>query len=607
MSAARISPPARGGLSTVLDGSDGRSSLTGAPDLVVIGAGVNGAAVAREATLRGLRTLLIDQRDLGAGTSASSSRMVHGGPRYLEHGELRLVRESLRERERLLRSAAHLVVPYPLLIPFYEHNRRRPAVLRAGMVAYDLLSFDKSTPRHRVLSRSEARRAYPGLSTSGLTGAALYVDAYAFLAERLVVEQALDVEAAGGAVLTHVSARRIAAAGRELELELHDQLLGRSDTVRARAVVNAAGPWVDQVLATVEGPSHPPLIGAVKGSHIVLGTFPGAPATGVHYEARSDGRAVLVLPQADGMVLVGSTEVVEDADPGSLRCDDAEIAYLLAELNELIPGAGVTADHVLHSYAGARPLPYDPRAATPAAVSRDHHVVAQRSTPGLFSLTGGKLTTHRALGELAVDRVLEYLRSVAAGARPVCRRQVRSSFPHAPGRRALGASPTRTLPLPGARTHDWSAFRRQMAERPTADLSAAVLRRLLSVYGVRAERVIALAGSDEYLAGIVPGTDDVLCAEVSLALAEEFARTLEDVLARRLMLVRDHDVGLGAAGAVADCCAAVAGWDGARVSREVSDYRGFAERLRPRVTEIKTETTTAGQGTPDVQSAGSVR
>lgn len=605
MTAATISPAACGRLPAALGGSGRRPSPTCALDLVVIGAGINGAAVAREATLRGLRTLLIDQRDLGAGTSAASSRMVHGGPRYLEHGELRLVRESLRERERLLRSAAHLVVPYPLLIPFYEHNRRRPAALRAGMVAYDLLSFDKSTPRHRVLSRSETRRAYPGLSTTGLTGAVLYVDAYAFLAERLVVEQALDVEAAGGAVSTHVSARRIAATGRELELELHDELLGCSHTVRARTVVNAAGPWVDQVLATVEGPRQPPLIGAVKGSHVVLGAFPGSPATGVHYEARSDGRAVLVLPQADGTVLVGSTEVVEDSDPGSMRCDDSEIAYLLAELNELIPGAGVTADHVLHSYAGARPLPYDPRAASPAAVSRDHHVVAQKSTPGLFSLTGGKLTTHRALGELAVDRVLEHLWSSAASARPVCRRQGRTGF-RAPGRRAPWSSPTRTLPLPGARTHDWSAFRRQMADRPAPDLSAAVLRRLLSVYGVRAERVLALAASDDQLAGLVPGTDDVLRAEVGLALTQEFARTLQDVLARRLMLVRNQDVGLGAARAVADCCASVAGWDEARVSRELRDYHGFAERLRPHVTEIETETTTAGPGAPDVKSAGSV-
>ncbi len=527
-------------------------------DLVVIGAGVNGCAVAREGALRGLRTLLVDQLDIAAGTTAASSRMIHGGPRYLENGELRLVRESLRERERLLHSAPHLVAPYPLLIPFYEHSRRRPATLRAGMLAYDALSFDKSTPSHRILSRAELRSRYPGLQVRGLRGAALYFDAHAFLAERLAVEQALDVDAAGGRVLTHVGVTAITAGASAVELELTDDLRATTETVRARAVVNAAGPWADGVLDRASGAPHPRQIGAVKGSHVTVAAFPGAPGTGIHYEARSDGRPILVLPQADGHLLVGSTEVVEECDPGALRCSDAEIAYLLSELNELVPEAALARGDVLHSYAGARPLPHDPGAPTAASVSRDHHVVAHPETPGLFSLTGGKLTTHRALGERAIDRVLEHL---GAG-----------------GRRAV--SPTRGVPLPGGRTHAWSSFASDFAAG--AGVAPEVARRLLSVYGVRAPAVLGLAATDPDLGRVIPGTGDVLAAEVALAFRDEFAQTLGDVLARRLMLARRADAGLDTAPAVARVCAAIQGWDGERTRRELLGYREWSARLRPR-------------------------
>ena len=553
-------------------------------DLVVIGAGINGAAVAREGTLRGLRVLLVDQLDIASGTSAASSRMIHGGPRYLEHGELRLVRESLRERERLLRSAPHLVTPYPLLIPFYEHNRRRPATLRTGMLAYDALSWDKHTPRHRILSATEVRRRYPGLERCGLSGAALYVDAHAFLAERLAVEQALDVDAAGGRVLTHVGVTAIAAGASALELELTDGLHGIVETVRARAVVNATGPWVDTVLDRAGGAPHPRLIGAVKGSHLTVAPFPGAPDTGIHYEARSDGRPILVLPQADGRLLVGSTEVVEECDPGALRCSDAEIAYLLSELNMLVPAADVGTDDVLHSSAGARPLPYDPSARTPASVSRDHHVVAHAEAPGLFSLTGGKLTTHRALGERAIDRVLEHLRGRGPrnGASRAEVTSGRRRFAAATGRRRRGGSlsPTRVLPLPGGRTHDWASF--AAGQLAGGEVAPEVTRRLLSVYGVRAPAVLALAADDPGLGRVIRGTGDVIAAEIALAFADEFAQTLGDVLARRLMLARRADAGLDTAPAVAEACAAVQGWDSDRTQRELDGYRQWAARLRPR-------------------------
>ncbi len=544
-------------------------------DLVVIGAGINGAAAAREAALRGLRTLLIDKVDIASGTSSASSRLIHGGPRYLEHGEIRLVRESLRERELLLHTAPHLVRPYALLIPFYAHNRRPAIALRAGMLAYDVLSPGKSTPRHRTLSREELVTAYPSIERRGLQGGILYFDAYACFAERLAVEQALDVCAAGSSVRTHLAADGITAGSTALELELTDGLTGSAMTIQSRAVVNASGPWVDDVLAGVCGvdDSDRPLIGAVKGSHLVLAGFPESPATGIHYEAQADARPILVLPQADGTVLVGSTEVVEAGDPGTLRCSDEEIDYLLTETNRLLPAASVNRGHVLQSYAGARPLPYQPATVRPQDVSRDHSVVPHPRVPGLFSLTGGKLTTHRALGELAVDRIVDHLDTQRSRRRGLTARE------RAGLRRRAACSPTRATPLPGGRTADWAAFATRFAQRDP--LNAGKGGRLLSLYGVRALRVDARISADPKLAAVVVGTDDVAAAEVEIAVTEEFARTLTDVMARRLMLSRTADAGLSVAPAVADLCAAILGWDRQRIATELSAYRSWSEALRP--------------------------
>jgi glycerol-3-phosphate dehydrogenase len=335
-------------------------------DLIVIGAGVNGAAAARDAVLRGLRTVLVDAEDLSAGTSSTSSRLIHGGIRYLEHGEVRLVRESLRERERLLHAAPHLVAPYGLLIPFYQHNRRSPRTLRLGMVAYDVLSADKTTPHHRVLSAGKVQREYPGLDPTGLQGAALYFDAQVPYAERLSVEQAVDAAAAGATVLTHWRVTRLRrGAGSVNEVSLRDELTQAEAVVQAQAVVNAAGPWVDYVLAVDAAAPNRRLVRGSKGSHFTVARFPGAPPTGVHYEARSDARAILVLPVDDDRILIGSTDIFE-GDPGDAVCSDEEIDYLLGEVNQLIPTANLGPDDVLHSYAGVRPLPHTPAAKSTA-------------------------------------------------------------------------------------------------------------------------------------------------------------------------------------------------------------------------------------------------
>jgi len=523
-------------------------------DVVVIGAGVNGAAIARDAALRGLRVALVDKDDVGSGTSAWSSRLIHGGIRYLEHGELRLVRESLREREILLRSAPHLVSPFGLLIPFYEHNHRSAPLLSAGMAIYDLLSADKSTPWHRLIGWQGVRERWPGLQIDGLKGGALYHDAQARYAERLSVENALSAREAGASLRLYTQVVGLLREGARVRgVRLRDRA-GSEMSLAASVVVNAAGPWADQVLAAGEVPGR--LIGGTKGSHLVVERFAGAPSTGVHYEAKSDNRAVLVLPW-NGRYLIGSTDLYYDGNPGDAVASDAEVDYLLSETNALIPSAQLTPADVLYSYAGIRALPYTPHAAGTADVSRDHHVVDHSpQCIGLFSIVGGKLTTHRALGELAVDKVVRHL-----GIRK---------------RRCA----TRRLPLPGGRSADFARLSRRL--RTESRHSATTMNHLLAVYGARAAAVLALAAEDPRLAEVLPGEDEALAAEIVFAFQHEFATTLTDVLQRRSMVGLDGSVGLDTAEAAAAVAAAFLAWSDQRVTEELAAHRTYLQRLRPR-------------------------
>lgn len=534
-------------------------------DILVIGGGVNGLAIAREAAARGWSTAVVDAEDFGAGTSGASSRLIHGGIRYLENLEFHLVRESLREREQLLQTAPHLVKPFPLLIPFYRHNQRSGLVLRLGMFLYDMLSFDKSTPRHRALSKSDVERAYPGLETADLKGASLYYDAQVANAERLCIEQALDVVGFGGRVHNHLRVAGLSESKSGMDVRLIDTLTGQECMQHARVVVNAAGPWVDMVLSQTGAQSRQ-LIGGTKGSHLTVGPFPGAPTSGVHYEAVSDGRAILVLPLPDGNYLIGSTDIFFEGDPADAVMTDDEIIYLLGEVNTLIPQARLSAADVLHTVAGVRPLPYSPNARSAAQVSRNHHIVAHPAINNLFSISGGKLTTHRALGEMAMNAVEKHNRSSHL------------RWPRAGrSRRTV----IKQLKLPGARCADWPRFQNDFLEQTA--LPTATAERLLGLYGVRVANIEEIMRADPSLSLPLPGHDDAVGAEVVLAVREEFARTLTDILARRLLLSWSSDAGLDAVDAVAEISARELRWDDKRIRHEIDTYHQWIRRRRPRV------------------------
>ncbi|WP_210251348.1 glycerol-3-phosphate dehydrogenase [Aureimonas psammosilenae] len=522
-------------------------------DLIVIGAGINGAGIARDAAARGLRVALVEKEDIGSGTSSWSGRLIHGGLRYLEQGDVALVRESLRERELLFRLAPHLVKPVPLMIPFYRHNKRSRWMIRAGMVTYDVLSFDKTTDSHKTLSREETIRRFPGIERDGLEGCAIFMDGQVVWSERLCVEVALAAKADGAHIYTHAKVDGFVSNGPAIRgILFTDTLTGTRHSLAAPLVVNAAGPWVDAVLDGSGGQPGERHIGGAKGSHLVLDPFPGAPTDVVYYESRADGRLVLVIPWGK-RILIGTTDKKFSDDPDTARADEAEVEYLLGEVNQLVPGAKLTTADILYTYSGVRPLPFVPDQSE-WKVPRSHvlrdHAPARR---GLLSVIGGKLTTYRSLAEEAVDEIYKQLGRKA----PPC--------------------PTRRTLFPGARVGDWDAFR-QGLER-TREASPETVRRLVDTYGARAAEILALAHEHPDLAEPFDPDTGAIGAELVFTYRHEFCRTLTDALIRRIMVGLNSTCGREVVEAAADILARHENWDGARRAAEIADYRRYIRRF----------------------------
>jgi len=523
--------------------------------VIVIGAGINGCGIARDAALRGLSVVLIDKGDIAGGTTSWSTRLIHGGLRYLEHLEVSLVRESLRERERLLRIAPHLVHPLSFLIPIYERDRRGPWTIRAGMLAYDALSLDKSEERHHMLKPARALEREPGLSPDGLEGAAVYFDAQAEYAERLALENALDAYDHGAVILTHRAVRRLEVQ----EGRIQGVTLDGGETLRAPVVVNVAGPWVDEVLGELDDAPAQRLVGGTKGVHLVVDSFPGAPEEALYVEAQ-DGRPYFIVPWND-LFLIGTTDTRYEGDLDHVAADEEEIEYLISATNGVIPQAGLTREDVLYSYAGVRPLPEtggEEGSVTRSHVIHDHAPEIE----GLLSIVGGKLTTFRQLAQESVDAVL--------------------------GKLEREAEPCRTgeASLPGGAVADWEAFSESFVERaPVPDV---VARRLLRIYGTQAEEVLAVGAERPELRAAFDPDTGAIGAEVVYALEAELAGNLADVLLRRTMVGLGRKAGLGADETAARVCREQLGWEDERARAEVVAYREGLRDMRPRDLERAT-------------------
>lgn len=496
--------------------------------------------VARDAALRGLKVLLLDKGDVGSGTSGWSTRLIHGGLRYLEHGELSLVRESLRERETLLRIAPHLVRPLPFLLPIYRHARRGRLLLRLGMITYDLLSFGKSLPRHQMLSTEAALARAPGLNQEGLLGAALYYDAQVEFAERLVLENALSAIEHGAQVITYARVSEFVVENERLVGVQFEDRDGERRSATAPVTINAAGPWVDKVLAVVNYASR--LIGGTKGSHLIVPRFAGAPDAAVYIEAKTDQRPFFVIPW-NGNYLIGTTDRRYDDDLDDVRINENEVEYLLSETNAVFPSAKLQRENILYSYSGVRTLPYT-RKTDEQRITRRHFIRPHSRFNNLLSLVGGKLTTYRSLAEETTDLVFTKLG--------------RASAPCLTAQKRLGELGGSSIPTDAA--------------LPTP--------RLNGIYGGRANAVMELAERNPELAEVFDVETGAIAAEVVYAFEHEFAATLVDCLLRRTMVGLNSTCGLDAVDKAAAIAQKHLGWTYERVAEEVEAYRREVTKRR---------------------------
>lgn len=528
-------------------------------DLVVIGAGVIGAATARDAALRGLKVAVVDANDTGAGTSSRSSKLVHGGLRYLEQGDLGLVFESVSERRILSQVAPHLVRPKGFLFPIYPQSPVTVAKLRLGLMVYEGLALFRSPRRHVTWKPAQVRKEIPALRSEGLRGAPLYWDCMTDDA-RLTLETLLDAVAHGAAVATYAPVVGVEhdEFGRVCGVRFRDALqgeAGREYTVKARAVINATGPWSDRVRGLTVPDSRQ--LRCTKGVHIVIPAdrLPTSQIiVGTHPR---DQRVFFVIPWGEA-VYIGTTDTDYEGDPREVAATQADIDYLFEATAFYFPSAELSYQDVSSTWAGLRPL-IRADGLAPSQVSREHTITVDAD--GLISIAGGKLTTCRRMGAEVVQRAVDWL--ALAG--------------HTPER--LRPVDTSRLPLPGAvgwpdEEEEGESVARLVHDAGGGALSAATTRYLTDRYGTRAIDLARLALSDQaLLAPLVPGRPEIL-AQVDWAVRHELANTVTDILERRTQLFfRDRNQGLDAVETVSARMAALLGWGEAERARSVEEYR----------------------------------
>jgi|BEDMetMinimDraft_2_1075160.scaffolds.fasta_scaffold02305_3 glycerol-3-phosphate dehydrogenase len=520
-------------------------------DLIVIGAGINGAGIARDASMRGLKTVVLEKKDIASGTTGFSTRLIHGGLRYLEYGEIDLVHESLKERARLLKIAPHLVKPIRMLIPLYERSRRKPWVIRAGLTMYDVLAMDPLFGRHQRLSREKTLRLEPYINGQGLLGAIIYKDAQAEYPERLCLENVISAVNHGAVVLTYAKVEKLLVDGKRIVgVNFRDTLSDKDHNVYGSVVINSAGPWVDDIVKT-SGASDQPLIGGTKGSHIVVGRFGGGPQEAVYFEAARDGRPIFIVPWAE-RYLIGTTDIRFQGDLDNVVADIDEVEYLLSEVNGVFPSAHLTTKDILYTYSGVRPLPFQDD--VPEASITRRHIIHDHSPEieNFISIIGGKLTTYRSLAEEAVEIIEKKLNK--------------------PNTRCT----TGEVVLPGGVGYDESKLLHWLVQHYALSLDCA--KRLVRIYGSRVVQIAQYIDAQE-IGGRIQGLDTcVLPEEFLFVFNHESAVTLSDALLRRTMLALEEVFDDTKAHKVAKAIAPFLGWDKQRIAKEVENFMAEYQR-----------------------------
>ncbi|TNE91754.1 MAG: glycerol-3-phosphate dehydrogenase [Deltaproteobacteria bacterium] len=542
--------------------------LDGEFDVLVVGGGVTGCGIARDAARRGLSVALVEMNDLASGTSSRSSKLVHGGLRYLEHYEFSLVFEAVSERRILMDIAPHLVNPLGFLFPVYEGSRRKLWLVNAGMWLYDGLSLFRSPKLHKKLSPSEVAKVEPAVKREKLAGAPLYYDCSTDDA-RLTLETALDAAKAGAAVATWCRVKSFVktSEGRVEGAVVEDVHTGELKEVRASVVINATGPWTDRTVAMSKPLASGGLLRPTKGVHIVVEHDKLPVENAVVCFHPNDGRVLFAIPWGD-RTYIGTTDTDYEGDPSDVAADGDDVAYLIDACAAYFPNHPLVGEDVIATWAGLRPL-MAPIGKTgdvdESSVSREHQIVVGQD--GLITIAGGKLTTYRLMAAEVVETAVKLLR-------------LSDALPD-----MLKASDTGTEPLPGAvgwpEDDDHAKVGAQVLEAGGGTIGEDTAQYLANTYGMRGVDIARMAAADKALSErLVPGRPEIL-AQVDWAVREELAATVTDVLVRRTQLYyRDHDQGLQAAPVVAARMARLLDWDADTETVRLSDYRAEVARSR---------------------------
>lgn len=513
-------------------------------DLIVIGGGIVGTGIARDATLRGLQTLLVEKEDFACGTTSRSSRLIHGGLRYLPKLQLGLVRQDLAEREILLKMAPNLVHKLPFLIPLLRSALWPRLTLPFGLLLYDLLARGKSLPSSRHLSRQKTLEMEPAMSAiGGLVGSYLYYDCQAEFMERLCLENAIDADSRGALMLNHAEATGISLADGVGTVQITDRLSGEQFLAKGKVIINVGGPWADLVYGKLDTTGGGNLRNT-KGIHLLTRQLSG---NAIVLTAKSDGRLFFVIPW-QGYSLIGTTDTDFAGNPDSVHADASDVDYLATELESYFPG--FRRSDIYHTTAGLRALVASPGKSR-SSTSRAHQLVdhARRDgIQGFVSVFGGKATAYRAVAESAVDLICRKLG-----------KQVPCS--------------TAVTPLPGAPT---VASQLQQETAKANNLPVATVAHLVALYGSRFTSVLEYVQADSRLSQpIVDGNPDIL-AQVKHAVEHEEAMTVNDFLLRRSAIGLGPSQGLDALETVAGEMGKLLGWSTTERQRQIDDYRRVA-------------------------------
>lgn len=532
-------------------------------DVLIVGGGITGAGIAWDAASRGLRVALIERADFASGTSSRSSKLIHGGLRYLAQGHLGLTREALGERGRLQRLAPHLVELLPFTFPVFSGVAER-AKLTAGLWLYDAFAAGSGAPRHSWLDKAATLSLAPGLASDQLAGAFVYRDARTDDA-RLVVEVLRAAVAEGAAISNYLPMQGLLMAkGRIIGVAAEDQVTGEPLEIQARTVVLAAGVWLDHLLPPTSGEGR--RVRPAKGVHLFLNSGPLPPTTALYLSTTSDGRLIFVVPWL-GKIMVGTTDTPYSGDLATPRATKEDVRYLLAAVNRAFPSADLSTADVLSTQAGLRPLVSLGEGAERRTTSLSREERIFELEKGVIGVAGGKLTTFRRMAEKVVDVVAKRLADT----------------------RAIGSSRTAHQPLSGfARAMDGDAYVswREAALAGLPQPAQAMRARLIARYGAHYPAVEGLVHEEPHLGEALAPGQPFLKAEALFAVRHEQAVTIGDVLAQRLrlsLLVADH--GQTTVSTVADMLTSHHGWTGSRRKAAIEAYATEMEQYAVPVDE----------------------